>query len=115
MKPEPRKYLHDIVEAAALAREFIEGKTLADYPGDSMLRASVERNLAIVGEAVAQLLQVDKSAAARPTSHRRIGFRNILVHPYAEADHRLVWDVVGAYLPTLLWEMASILEESHDG
>ncbi len=42
MKLEARKYLYDIQSAAGLLREFTDGKTLADYEGDAMLRSAVD-------------------------------------------------------------------------
>ena len=55
MRIESKKYLYDIAQAAKLALGFIAGKTFADYDGDIMLRSAVERQLEIVGEALAQL------------------------------------------------------------
>jgi len=43
------------VRAAASAAEFVKGKSFADYTADVMLRSAVERQLEIVGEALAQL------------------------------------------------------------
>ena len=43
MRIESKKYLYDIVRAGALALEFIQGKSFADYESNAMLRAAVER------------------------------------------------------------------------
>ena len=66
-----------------------------------MLRSAVERQFEIIGEALAKLAKLDPVLAASLTDHRRItAFRNILVHGYADADDRLVWDVVETKLPS---------------
>lgn len=55
--PEVRKYLFDIAEACGLIEEFVAGKSFEDYTQDRMLRSAVERQLEIVGEALAGLLR----------------------------------------------------------
>ena len=110
MRLEAKKYLLDIQQAAALASEFVAGRTFADYQATAMLRAAVERQCEIIGEALAKLAKVDEPVAARISEYRRIiAFRNILIHGYAELDHRLVWDVVTTKVPTLTDEVSALL------
>ncbi len=67
-----------------------------------MLRAAVERQFEIIGEALSGLKRVDPAAAAAiPDLARIIAFRNILIHGYASVDDRLVWGVVESDLPAL--------------
>jgi len=65
MKLETKKYLCDIARAAAAAAGFVKGKTFADYTSDVMLRSAVERQLEIVGEALAQLARIDPTTASQ--------------------------------------------------
>lgn len=51
--------------AISLLTEFTRGKTLVDYERDAMLRAAVEREFEIIGEAMSRLAKVDASVAAR--------------------------------------------------
>jgi uncharacterized protein with HEPN domain len=112
MRLESKKYLFDIQRAAALLTDFTQGKELADYSHDSMLRAAVEREFEIIGEALARLARLDETLAARISEHNRIiAFRNILIHGYADVDDRLVWDVVTTKLPILRSQVAALLEE----
>jgi uncharacterized protein with HEPN domain len=112
MRREAKKYLYDIHQAAERITGFTAGKTLADYEGEAMLRSAVERQFEIIGEALAQLAKLDEALASRISEYRRIiAFRNILIHGYAEVDHRLVWDIVESKLPTLRREVAGLLEE----
>ena len=77
-----------------------------------MLRAAVERQCEIIGEALVKLAKADEPVAARISEHRRIiAFRNILIHGYAEVDHRLVWDVVTMKIPTLTAEVSALLTD----
>lgn len=110
MRLESKKYLLDIQQAAALASEFVSGRTLDDFLATAMLRAAVERQCEIIGEALAKLAKVDEPIATQISEHRRIiAFRNILAHGYAEVDHRLVWDVVTTKVPTLSAEVGALL------
>lgn len=65
MQRDARKYLHDIAHAADLVLSFTTGKALADYQADAMLRSAVERQLGIIGEALAQLAHLDEPLAAK--------------------------------------------------
>jgi uncharacterized protein with HEPN domain len=65
-----------------------------------------------MGEALAKLANVDEPVASRISDFRRIiAFRNILIHGYAEVDHRLVWEVVNTKVPTLTAEVNALLTE----
>lgn len=110
MQLEAKKYLYDMQQAAALLARFTAGKQFADYAGDAMLRAAVEREFEIIGEALAQLARLDQGLAAKISQHRSIiDFRNILIHGYADVDDRLVWDVVETKLPVLSREVDALL------
>ena len=109
MQLESRKYLFDIQRAVELLREFTDGKSFEDYEQDAMLRAAVEREFEIIGEALGQLARIEEAVAAQISGYKRIiAFRNILIHQYADVDDRLVWDVVETYLPVfrhgMVWE-----------
>ena len=115
MRPEACKYLYDICRAVKLLTDFTAGKAFADYQRDAMLRAAVERQFEVVGEATARLARVDEALVARISDYRRIiAFRNILIHGYADVDDRLVWDVVEAKLPVLRGDVERLLREAEN-
>mgnify|MGYP005832441571 CR=1 FL=1 len=110
---DPRKYLFDITEAAALLRRFVTGKTFEDYQGDPLLRSAVERQFEIIGEALNQLVRLDPEMAARISNTARIiAFRNVLIHAYASVSHEVVWGVIETKLPILEREVESLLREA---
>lgn len=116
MRIESKKYLYDIARAAKLAGGFVAGKNFADYSADAMLRSAVERQLEIVGEALAQLARIDLATASQISEYRRIiAFRNILIHGYAEIDHRIVWNVLELKLPVVLREAEAFLSDEGGG
>ena len=110
MRLESRKYLYDIQQAVGLLREFTACKSFADYERDAMLRAAVERQFELIGEALSQLARVDEVQAARISQYQRIiAFRNVLAHQYAHIDNRLVWDVLETNLPALGRDIEGLL------
>jgi uncharacterized protein with HEPN domain len=110
MRLEAKKYLYDMQQAARLLAQFTDGKDFSDYDRDAMLRAAVEREFEIIGEAMGQLAKLDPELVAGISEHRAIvAFRNILIHGYAEVDDRLVWDVVETKLPILIREIEAVL------
>ena len=112
MRLESKKYLYDMQRAADLLTEFTSNKSFADYEQDAMLRAAVERQFEIIGEATTQLARVDKAMVARIGGYRRIiSFRNLLIHGYADVDDRLVWNIVETSLPTLVQEIAMLVAD----
>lgn len=113
MQLEAKKYLFDIQRAVNLLVDFTAGKTFDNYISEAMLRAAVEREFEIIGEALAQLARLDATLAAHITDYRRmIAFRNILIHGYADVDNRLVWDIVESKLPILASELTGLLDAS---
>ncbi len=115
MKLETKKLLFDIHRAALLVREFTLDKKYEDYTRDSMVRADVEREFEIIGEAVKQLARIDSPVTSKISDFQRIiSFRNVLIHNYADVDSRLVWDVVETKLPTLIHEVEALLTESSE-
>lgn len=112
MRLETTKYLHDMQRAANMLGEFTAGRSFDEYRNDAMLRAAVERQFEIIGEAMARLARVDEAVAARVSGYQRIiAFRNVLIHGYADVDDRLVWDVVETSLPTLIEEINTLASE----
>jgi len=110
MRVEAKKYLHDISQAADLITRFVSARNRAGFENDAMLRSAVERQFEIIGEALAQLARLDAGSAGRITESKRIiGFRNILIHGYAEVDPRMVWDIIETKLPRLRHEVGEIL------
>lgn len=112
MRPEALKFLYDILQACELIEEFTRGKSFEAYVNDALLQSGVERQFAIVGEAVFQALRIDPSLEHGISDARRIvNFRHVMVHDYATVDHSTVWGVVHRRLPTLRAEVDALPRE----
>ena len=106
------KLLEDIRDAAAFVGEVTQGRTLAQYSADRLLRQAVERNFEIIGDTVKRLAQVDPACAEGIAQVPQIiAFRNILIHGYDLVDHALVWSTVQTQLPALLRDVQALLAQ----
>lgn len=60
-----------------------------------MLRSAVERQLEIIGEALAQLARRFPETAAKIGRHVEIiSFQNLLIHGYSFINDEIVWSVI---------------------
>ena len=112
MHADARKLLWDALQSAERVARFTSGKTFEEYLVDELLRSGVERQLAIVGEALAQLRRIDPATAdSIPALSRVVGFRNVLVHAYASVDSRVVWGILEADLEPLRLCLGDLLAQ----
>lgn len=112
MSADAKKYLWDVREAARRINRFTLDRSFDDYLCDEMLRAAVERQFEIIGEALSQLSKREPESAKRiPDLARIVAFRNILIHGYATVDDQLVWGVLESQLPVLLQAVETMLDE----
>jgi len=109
MPRDPRAYLFDIAAAAGLIRQFVGSRDFEAYAADVLIQSGVERQFEIIGEALSQLRKLDPGLAAEIREHQRIiGFRNLLIHGYAEVDESVVWSVVTEKLPSLVADIQTL-------
>ncbi len=77
-----------------------------------MLRAAVERQFEIIGEALNRLMRLSPELASRiPSIGEAIAFRNVLIHGYAQIDHQSVWMTINGDLPKLRAHVAALLPD----
>ena len=98
MTMKEKKYLSDMMRAISLIESFTANT-----------RSYMERQLAIIGEA---LNQYDKQPERISLNNTRkiVGFRNRIIHAYDSLDDTLVWAIVVNHLPALKSEVKTLLE-----
>ena len=85
-----KKYYDDIIFAISLIDEFLVDINLfSQYKVDRKTKSAVERQLAIIGEAIKKIKEIDAGELVNYHSSI-IGFRNILVHSYDSVDDEIV-------------------------
>lgn len=116
MQPRSAALLEDVVTACASIGRFVSHCDDRRFAADELIRSAVERQLLIVGEAVAQLTRLDAATAARlPDRRAIIGLRNILAHAYAQVDHGVIWDIVQNDVPKLAAAAQDLLKTAPPG
>jgi len=103
------KYLYDIAYAIKMVDEFlISTPTFTMYVADLKTKSAVERQLAIIGEAVNKF---EKENTGVQLSHSKeiINFRNRLIHAYDAIDDSIVWAIKINHLPLLKQEVADVI------
>lgn len=91
MQRDARAYLYDIVQAADRIGRFVGRRSFEDYSVDEPIRAGVERQFEIIGEALNHLGRSQPPLLQHIREHRKVvGFRNVLIHGHAEIDDAVV-------------------------
>jgi uncharacterized protein with HEPN domain len=112
MERDPRAYLWDVQQAANAIEQFTAGLDAVGYEENALVRAAVERQFEIIGEALNQLSKVAPDLARQVPSIRQIiGFRNLLIHGYAAIDHGRVWHIAQTSLPPLCETVRALLAD----
>jgi uncharacterized protein with HEPN domain len=95
-------YLWDIADSCRAILRFVQNSRLSDFEENRMLRRAVERELSIVGEAVSQSTRhfPDLEESIGP-ARQIVGFRNRIVHEYAELASDIVRAVAHNEVPRL--------------
>ncbi len=105
MTEKGKKYLSDVLMAIDLINEFTIGITdFKDYEKDRKTQSAVERQLAIIGEALNKLKQ-NEPAIQIENDKQIIGFRNRLVHAYDSIDNSIVWAIINRHIENLKKEI----------
>jgi len=103
------KYLFDIQSAISLIEMFMqEIGSFDQFLIDSKTQSAVERQLAIIGEAVGKLKQ-ENAALMLSNAKKMIDFRNRLIHSYDNIDSSIVWVVIKRHIPLLKREIENLL------
>jgi uncharacterized protein with HEPN domain len=101
MTPQGQKYLFDIQRAIELIEAFVQDTpSFAAYQADLKTQSAVERQLAIIGEAVNHLQRVEPDAKL-PNTKQMVDFRNRLIHSYDNINSAIVWTIIHNHLPAL--------------
>ena len=109
MRHDAPKLLADILAAGEAITKYLGGKDRAGFEADPMMRAAIERQFMIIGEAVRRMEEVAPATAQRIVNRRRlVDFRNILAHGYDGVDDDVVWHAASEKLPELMGEVRAL-------
>ncbi|EIJ40305.1 MULTISPECIES: HepT-like ribonuclease domain-containing protein [Galbibacter] len=110
MTEKSRKYLFDILLAIDLIEKFIVDITdFNSYQNDLKTQSAVERQLAIIGEALNQLKKIDPDLEIE-NAKQIIAFRNRLIHAYDSIDNSIVWAIINRFLKNIKAEIQELIK-----
>ncbi len=102
MPHDPNKLFEDLLKAISETQAFCRDKLFSDFQNDRGLQLIVERELEIMGEALARLRRDHPELAERVNDiHKIIALRNVLAHGYDILELEILWDIVENKIPPL--------------
>lgn len=111
MKEKARKYLHDMLRSIDLIESFVANTADFDsYSKDLKTQSAVERQLAIIGEALNKFRK-EEPAISFESEPQIIAFRNRPIHSYDSIDNSIVWVILRKYLAKLKADVQFYVEE----
>lgn len=104
MRPEERDaaYVWDMLSAARMARELLEGVTREAYLGERMRQLALERALELLGEAARRVSDAFQSAHPQVEWRSLVGQRNVLAHEYGVIDQERLYRTGKENVPGLI-------------
>jgi len=108
MTERVKKYLFDILYAIDVIEDFLGEMNFLEYEADLKTKSAVERQLAIIGEAVNNLIKenIDFELA---NAREIVNFRNRIIHAYDNIDDTIVWAIKSNHLPVLKIEIELLM------
>ena len=110
-QPRDETSMQDIISAATLAMQFIDGLDQKSFEADLKTQSAVMRQLEIVGEAANRVSRQTQSKFAEIPWNKLISMRNRLIHGYDDVEMAIVWQTVTVELAKLITSLNKILPD----
>ncbi|MGE3796775.1 MAG: DUF86 domain-containing protein [Thermomicrobiales bacterium] len=113
MLPKSPALLWDIQRAARLVIERTAGVSVSDLESDVWMRAAVERQLEVVGEAARRLSDYDEQTFSKiPHLRGSIRLRNVIAHQYEKIEWAEIKKTIDGPLVEMEISISQLLEEA---
>ncbi|MCB1177819.1 MAG: DUF86 domain-containing protein [Leptospiraceae bacterium] len=106
--PSDKLRIEHALGAISEIESFVSGKDYEAYNSDSMLKSACMHQLAIIGDAFANINKKTKEEYSSVDWKGFIGLRIRVVHVYFDIDYRLVWEIIQNELPELKNQLLEI-------
>jgi uncharacterized protein with HEPN domain len=109
LRNQKLKYILDIESVIGELEQIIElhDGNFQKFVSSFIALRAVERDLMIIGEAISNIIRLDKDAAIS-SAKDIVGLRNIIVHAYDAIDPALLWKILIKDLPVLKEEVSNM-------
>lgn len=102
--------LQDIVNAARLVSEFVEGFEKSSFTNDRKTRSAVLYQLTVIGEAVKRLSKEFRAQHSQIPWGLMAGMCDNLIHGYDLVDWDEAWKTAASDVPDLISKIEPLLE-----
>lgn len=109
---EDEERLKDMLTAAKLIEEFTEGIGSDEFRDSELVRAAVEREIEIIGEAAKSVSEKLRIQYPEMDWKGIAGMRDIVAHAYRKVKTEELWNTVNDDVPSLKERLEQILEGS---
>lgn len=97
-------------DAAKAILSYADTHTSEDFSSNEWDQAATIRNLEIIGEAAARIVEEFRSKHPEVPWRDIIDFRNFAIHNYIEVDETIVWNIIKKDVPPLLRQLDVLIE-----
>ena len=104
-------YLHDIIEYAQKAMNFLEGIDLDGFKLNDEKSLAVIRALEVIGEAARHIPKSARKKYPKVPWEDMTGIRDKLIHDYVGVDMEVIWRTVKEDLPAMKDAVQEILPD----
>lgn len=112
MPHDPEMYLYDMLDRATFLVDFLRDKSADDVNANRIIRAAVEREFSIIGEAFMQLHRLASTIAEQIDQWQQIiGFRHVLIHGYGVLEMETIVNIARNHLPKLIDQLNVLLQK----
>ncbi|KXA96382.1 hypothetical protein AKJ39_04690 [candidate division MSBL1 archaeon SCGC-AAA259J03] len=108
---EDEERLKDMLKAAKLIEEFTHEIDFDEFEDSEMVKAAVEREVEIIGEAAKNVSEDVRIQYPEMDWEGIAGMRDIVAHAYRKVRKEELWNTVEDDVPPLIERLEHILEE----
>ncbi|HAX24281.1 MAG TPA: DUF86 domain-containing protein [Chloroflexi bacterium] len=102
--------LRDILQAADMISEFLDGIDRSRFLNDRLIQSAVLQQLTIIGEAASRVSQTLREDYPKVPWDDARATRNFVAHQYFSIDWWIVWDTATQNIPEIRPLIAAIIE-----
>lgn len=114
MTKDYRLVIDDMLESIRAIQSYAEGVDEVSFSQNLLLQDAIIRRLGIIGEAARKLPDDVRQLAPAIPWKSVIGFRNIVIHDYANIAMDQAWDIVIHDLPPLVERLTTLRSKLPD-
>lgn len=106
--------VRDMLAEIAVVEATLQGLSFEDFVQQQQALRVVLYSLAVIGEAVASVLDTLESLSETIPWRDIRGMRNAVIHEYFQVDLEIIWRTAQSDLPALKMALQQILEKLDD-